>query len=102
MDTTLDKTIRRLGPTPRKVLGYVIQKSEAVKPITSAGTISHLELEDNSAGGGYSVLSRNGLVEQFGRDDKGNLRWKLTDQVEKSKEEVTSLITRLEDYKNGQ
>lgn len=90
MDKKLEKKVRRLGPTPIRVFEHVLTSNA-----TSAGTISFLNLGERETGGGYSVLSRNGLVEPFGRDESGSLRWEPTEEVKENKNEILELLRRL-------
>lgn len=91
MEKPLEKKIRKLGPTPIKVLEHVLIMSNP----TSAGTASFLNLGNKEMGGGYSVLSRNDLVLPFGRNDKGDLRWEATPVVKQYKSEILELISKL-------
>ncbi len=95
MDRPLEKKIRKLGPTPLRVLSHVLQHSSPASLATSAGTISALKMDVNSVGGGYSVLSRNDLVMPAGRDASGTIRWEPSSQVSEDKDEVLELIRRL-------
>lgn len=91
VDSKLEKKIRRLGPTPLKVLEHIVNH----RAPSSTTTISDLKLDKNAVGGGYSVLSRNHLVLEFGRDKKGSIRWEPSQEVDKNRTEILELINRL-------
>lgn len=91
MDKPLEWKVRKLGPTPVRVLEHVLIKSSP----TSAGTISQLNLGEKEIGGGYSVLSRGGLVYPLGRDESGSIKWEASEEVEQNKNEILDLIRKM-------
>lgn len=94
MDKSLEWKLRKLGPTPVRVLEHVLVKST----VTSAGTIAQLNLGDENTravGGGYSVLSRGGLVYPIGRNEAGSIRWEPSEAVKQNKDEILDLIRKM-------
>lgn len=91
MDKSLEWKVRKLGPTPVRVLEHVIVKSTP----TSAGTISQLNMGEQEVGGGYSVLSRGGLVYPLGRDESGSVKWEPSEEVKHNKDEILGLIRKM-------
>lgn len=91
MENKLELKVRKLGPTPLRVLEHVLIKSNP----TSAGTVSVLDLNNQSVGGGYSVLTRSDLVLPCGRDKNGSLKWEATPEVKENKKEILELIKRI-------
>ena len=72
-----------------KVLNSVILQGVA----TSTATITQVDLDKPTTLGVYSSLSRAGVVHPQGRDNDGNFKWELSEDIDKK--ELKDLIDRL-------